>query len=140
MVAPTWLLISSPITGKPRSLNLSPQYSELAINTGIPFTKPQPASSTCSTYHLVAISEPTGMKLITTSVFVSFKIPATSSVAPGAFSTTWDRYLPTPSWVSYAPQAQLLNPVGVATNSIEQEGPDPLVEFAVSTLGAKVVE
>ena len=31
-----------------------------AMNTGMQLTNPQPASSTCSTYHLVASSEPTG--------------------------------------------------------------------------------
>ena len=31
-----------------------------AMKTGIQFTKAQPASSTCSTYHFVASSEPTG--------------------------------------------------------------------------------
>ena len=30
------------------------------MNTGMQFTKPQPASRICSTYHLVACSEPTG--------------------------------------------------------------------------------
>ncbi len=30
------------------------------MKTGMQLTKAQPASSTCSTYHLVAISEPTG--------------------------------------------------------------------------------
>ena len=36
------------------------QYSELAMKTGMALTMPQPASRICSTYHLVAISEPTG--------------------------------------------------------------------------------
>ena len=36
------------------------QYVSRAMNTGIQFTNAQPASRICSTYHLVAISEPTG--------------------------------------------------------------------------------
>ncbi|MEM7537873.1 MAG: DNA polymerase III subunit gamma/tau [Chloroflexota bacterium] len=37
-------------------------------------------------------------------------------------------------------QAQLLNAVGVSADTNAQDGPDPLVEFAVSTLGAQVVK
>ena len=36
------------------------QYGCDAMKTGMQFTNAQPASRTCSTYHLVAISEPTG--------------------------------------------------------------------------------
>ena len=85
--------------GKPRSRKRLAQYSELAMNTGMPFTKAAPASSTCSTYHLVAISEPTGRKLMTTSVPVSLRILTMSAVGPGAFLSTCERYLPKPSWV-----------------------------------------
>ncbi len=60
MVAPTCDLMSSPTIGRPALRKRSPQYSSRAMNTGMQFTKPQPASSTCSTYHLVACSEPTG--------------------------------------------------------------------------------
>src|SRR6478735_7384058 len=51
------------------------------MNTGMQLTKPQPASSTCSTYHLVACSEPTGRYETTTSVCVSLRIRAMSAVA-----------------------------------------------------------
>jgi len=61
------------------------------MNTGMQLTKPQPASSTCSTYHLVAISLPTGRKLTTTSVRVSFRIWVMSAVVPGALVMTWER-------------------------------------------------
>ena len=36
------------------------QYGSFAMNTGMQLTKAQPAASTCSTYHFVASSEPTG--------------------------------------------------------------------------------
>src|ERR671920_350125 len=42
------------------------------MNTGMQFTKPQPASRTCSTYHLVACSEPTGRYDTHTDVVVSY--------------------------------------------------------------------
>ena len=61
------------------------------MKTGMQLTKAQPASSTCSTYHLVAISLPTGRKFTTTSVRVSRRIPAMSAVAPGAFWIIWER-------------------------------------------------
>jgi hypothetical protein len=54
------------------------------MKTGIPLTNAQPASMACSTYHLVAISEPTGRKLTTTSVFVSCSSLTISAVGPGA--------------------------------------------------------
>ena len=60
MVAPTWDLMSSPMTGRPRSWNRFCQYGSRAMKTGMQLTKAQPASSICSTYHLVAISLPTG--------------------------------------------------------------------------------
>jgi hypothetical protein len=43
------------------------------MNTGMQFTKPQPASMICSTYHFVACSEPTGRYETTTSVRVSLE-------------------------------------------------------------------
>ena len=61
------------------------------MKTGMQLTKAQPASRTCSTYHLVAISLPTGRKLTTTSVRVSRRMPAMSAVEPGAFLTICDR-------------------------------------------------
>ena len=60
MVAPTWLLMSSPMIGRPRLDKRFCQYVSRAMNTGMQFTKAQPASRTCSTYHLVASSLPTG--------------------------------------------------------------------------------
>ena len=36
------------------------QYFSRAMKTGMQLTKAQPASRICSTYHLVAISLPTG--------------------------------------------------------------------------------
>ena len=59
-MAPTWDLMSSPTIGSPAFLKRLFQYSSRAMNTGMQFTKPQPASRICSTYHLVASSEPTG--------------------------------------------------------------------------------
>ena len=44
MVAPTWLLMSSPTIGTPASSNFSAHSGSLAMNTGIAFTKPTPAS------------------------------------------------------------------------------------------------
>ena len=60
MVAPTWLLMSSPMIGRPRSLKRFCQYGSRPMKTGMQFTKAQPARRICSTYHLVASSEPTG--------------------------------------------------------------------------------
>ena len=60
IVAPTCDLISSPITGRPFFSKRLRQYFSRAIKTGIQLTNPQPASRICSTYHLVASSEPTG--------------------------------------------------------------------------------
>ena len=91
MVAPTWDFTSSPTMGSPRSSKRRRQYSSRAMNTGMQLTKPQPASSTCSTYHLVAISLPTGRKFTTTSVRVSRRMPAMSAVVPGALVMTWER-------------------------------------------------
>ena len=58
IVAPTCDLMSSPITGRPFFSKRCCQYCSRAMNTGMQFTNAQPASSTCSTYHLVASSEP----------------------------------------------------------------------------------
>src|ERR1035437_5836825 len=99
MVAPTWDLISSPRMGRPASLKRLPQYSEEEIKTGMQLTKAQPASRICSTYHLVAISEPTGRYETTTSVLVSLSNWTISAVGPGALVITSERYLPRPSWV-----------------------------------------
>ena len=60
IVAPTWLLMSSPMTGRPASAKRRCQYGSRPMNTGIALTKPTPAASACSTYHLVASSLPTG--------------------------------------------------------------------------------
>ena len=60
MVAPTWDLMSSPTIGRPAFLNRLFQYSSRAMKTGMQLTIAQPASRICSTYHLVACSEPTG--------------------------------------------------------------------------------
>ena len=60
MVAPTWLLMSSPMTGSPASAKRRCQYGSRPMNTGIALTKATPARSACSTYHLVASSLPTG--------------------------------------------------------------------------------
>ncbi len=91
MVAPTWDFTSSPTIGSPRSSKRRRQYDSRAMNTGMQLTNAQPASSTCSTYHFVAISLPTGRKFTTTSVRVSRRIPAMSAVGPGAFVMTWVR-------------------------------------------------
>src|SRR5512138_2611860 len=99
MVAPTCDLMSSPRMGRPASLKRFDQYSEEEINTGMQLMKAQPASMICSTYHLVAISEPTGRYDTTTSVLVSFSSPTISAVGPGALVMTCERYLPRPSWV-----------------------------------------
>src|ERR671910_247978 len=69
------------------------------MKTGMQFTIAQPACRICSVYHFVASSEPTGRKLTTTSVPVSWRIRTTSSVSPLALSTTSEMYLPSPSCV-----------------------------------------
>ena len=56
IVAPTWLLMSSPMTGRPSSAKRRCQYGSRPMNTGIALMKPTPAWSACSTYHLVASS------------------------------------------------------------------------------------
>src|SRR5581483_3407550 len=88
-----------PMSGSPRSLKRRRQYGCDAMKTGMQLTKAHPASSTCSTYHLVAISEPTGRYDTTMSVLVDFKMRLTSSVVPGALRTTSETYLPMPSCV-----------------------------------------
>ena len=60
IVAPTWLLMSSPMTGSPASAKRRCQYGSRPMNTGIALTNATPARSACSTYHLVASSLPTG--------------------------------------------------------------------------------
>ena len=60
IVAPTWDLMSSPTIGSPAFSKRLFQYFSRAMKTGMQLTNAQPASSTCSTYHLVACSEPTG--------------------------------------------------------------------------------
>ena len=52
--------MSSPMIGRPAFLKRFCQYGSRAMKTGMQLTKPQPAASACSTYHLVASSEPTG--------------------------------------------------------------------------------
>ena len=44
IVAPTWLLMSSPTIGTPASVKRCAHAGSLAMNTGIAFTKPTPAS------------------------------------------------------------------------------------------------
>ena len=44
IVAPTWLLMSSPTIGTPASVNFFAHTGSLAMNTGIAFTNPTPAS------------------------------------------------------------------------------------------------
>ena len=44
IVAPTWLLMSSPTIGTPASVNFCAHSGLLAMNTGMAFTKPTPAS------------------------------------------------------------------------------------------------
>ncbi len=60
IVAPTCDLMSSPMIGTPASSKRRCQYGSRAMNTGMQFTIAQPALRICSTYHLVASSEPTG--------------------------------------------------------------------------------
>jgi hypothetical protein len=60
IVAPTCDLMSSPMIGRPFSSKRRCQYFSRAMKTGMQLTIAQPASSTCSAYHFVAISEPTG--------------------------------------------------------------------------------
>ncbi len=60
IVAPTWDLMSSPTIGSPAFWKRLFQYGSRAMNTGMQFTKPTPASRICSTYHFVASSDPTG--------------------------------------------------------------------------------
>ena len=69
------------------------------MNTGMALMNPTPARSACSTYHLVASSEPTGRYETMTSTSRSLRMETMSAVGPGAFSMIWLRYLPRPSWV-----------------------------------------
>ncbi len=99
MVAPTCDFTSSPTIGRPFSSKRRCQYGSRAMKTGMQLTNAQPASSTCSTYHLVAISLPTGRKLTTTWVCVSRRMPLMSAVLPGALVIICERYWPRPSCV-----------------------------------------
>ena len=99
IVAPTWLLMSSPMTGRPSSANRRCQYGSRPMNTGMALMNPTPAWSACSTYHFVASSEPTGRYETMTSTSRSLRMETMSAVGPGAFSMIWLRYLPRPSWV-----------------------------------------
>ena len=60
MVAPTWLLMSSPTTGIPAFLNFSAHGGAEAMNTGMQFTMATPASRQAWAYRAAACSEPTG--------------------------------------------------------------------------------
>ena len=60
IVAPTWLLMSSPMIGSPASAKRARHPFCEAMNTGTQFTKAQPASSARSAYQRVASSLPTG--------------------------------------------------------------------------------
>ena len=44
MVAPTWLLMSSPTIGTPASVNFCAHSGSLAMKTGMALTKATPAS------------------------------------------------------------------------------------------------
>ena len=48
MVEPTWLLMSSPTMGTPASANRRAHSRSLAMNTGMQFTSPTPASRAAS--------------------------------------------------------------------------------------------
>src|SRR5207253_2824566 len=97
IVAPTCDLMSSPMIGRFFAAKRFCQYGSRAMKTGMQLMNAQPASRTCSTYHFVASSLPTGRYETTTSTWRSRRMPTMSSVAPGAFFTTCDRYLPIPS-------------------------------------------
>ena len=89
--------------------------------------KPTPALSACSTYHLVASSEPTGRYETITSTSRSLRMPTMSAVGPGAFSMIWLRYLPRPSWVMprstvHAEVRDLLEDVGVVGLRVDRLG------------------
>src|SRR4030042_2054738 len=106
--------MSSPIMGSPASAKRLYQYGSRAMKTGIQLTKPQPADSTCSMYHLVASSLPTGRKFTTISVFVSLSMPTMSAVAPDDLVIICDKYLPSPSWV--IPRVTLTPVLGTSQN------------------------
>ena len=91
--------MSSPMIGRFFAAKRFCQYGSRAMKTGMQLMNAQPASRTCSTYHFVASSLPTGRYETTTSTWRSRRMPTMSSVAPGAFFTTCDRYLPIPSCV-----------------------------------------
>src|SRR3954464_282032 len=65
IVAPTCDLMSSPTIGRFALRKRLFQYSSRAMKTGMQFTKPQPASRICSTYHFVPCSVPTANNLRT---------------------------------------------------------------------------
>ena len=48
MVAPTWLLMSSPMIGTPAAVNRSAHSGSEAMNTGMALTKATPASRQAS--------------------------------------------------------------------------------------------
>src|SRR4030042_6929233 len=106
--------MSSPIMGKPASAKRLYQYGSRAIKTGMQLTKPQPAARTCSMYHLVASSLPTGRKFTTISVFVSLRMPTILAVAPDDLVIICDKYFPSPSWVM--PRATLTPVLGTSQN------------------------
>ncbi len=60
MVAPTWLLMSSPMIGRPLARKRSAHSGLEAMKTGMQLTKAQPASSARSAYHSAAFCDPTG--------------------------------------------------------------------------------
>ena len=69
------------------------------MKTGMQFTIAQPAAMTCSAYHLVASSEPTG-QVVDDDVDLAVLEDADDVVGrPAAFSTISERYLPRPSSV-----------------------------------------
>src|SRR4030043_1734554 len=84
------------------------------MKTGMQLIKPQPADKTCSMYHLVASSLPTGRKFTTTSVFVSLRMLTMLAVEPDDFLIICDRYFPNPSWVM--PRATLTPMLGTSQN------------------------
>ena len=60
MVAPTWLLMSSPTMGRFTASKRWRHSASRAMKTGMQLTTPTPASRACSMYQRVAVSLPTG--------------------------------------------------------------------------------
>src|ERR1700712_5468332 len=112
MVAPTWLLISSPTSGSPALSNLARHLGSDAMKTGMQLTKPQPASSARSAYHSVAFCEPTGKYDTSTSVRDCVSAEATSAPSSSETSMSSLTYFPMPS--SVGPRSTV-TPVGATS-------------------------